>query len=40
MLSDNLNMLRLCRAFGFTVKRDPGQAGISLVRLELDGDAA
>ena len=40
VLSDNLNMLRLCRAFGFTVKRDPGQAGISLVRLELDGDAA
>lgn len=35
VLAENKAMLKLCRAFGFIVKRDPGDPGLMIVSLKL-----
>jgi acetyltransferase len=35
VLSENVNMLGMCRALGFDVRNDPHEPGVALVSLDL-----
>jgi acetyltransferase len=39
VLSENINMLNMCRDIGFEVKSDPHEIGVSRVSLDLTAAA-
>jgi acetyltransferase len=40
VLAENTTMLAMCRELGFSVEREPGDASLRLVRLDLSSEAA
>jgi hypothetical protein len=35
VLNENIGMLAMCRALGFTIAPDPSQNGVSLAKLDV-----